>query len=105
MSFKAKTLAMSETRCDPKPPSNFGKHTSLQATFALLWLLGEPLQRKAEHKLSISSKQTCGRQKAKDQKFLILAMTEFINCRRPASAKARPTEEPIPDLIYQRLVV
>ena len=82
------TVLTSFTLLIPRPPSSLGQHTSSQAIFALEVMFGEPLHKKAEHMLSISSIHACGKQKAAHQKLVMLAMTDLMSTRRPAYERA-----------------
>lgn len=88
ISFREKTVSISLILLIPNPSSAFGVQTTSQITFALWVILGDPLHKKAEHILSISSMKPWGKEKAEHQKFVILAITVWINCRRPTKDRA-----------------
>lgn len=91
--FRQLTMFASERGRNPRPPSDFGLQTSLQATLAFFVLSSGPDQRKAAHILYISSMQADRRRKTEIQKFVRLWITEAMSWRQPAKDKYRAVQQ------------
>lgn len=100
-----KTWETSHILLMPNPPSDLGRQTSSDTTFAFLFELGELLHKKALHIFSNSVIHRFGKWNTEHQNLVILEMTEFMSCNRSANDKCQLVHLKCLNPVNKRLMV
>lgn len=92
MNLSENTVELSCSRRISSPPSFLEAHKSSHETFAFEVICGEADHRNAEAIFSMMSRQLFGNRKVEHQKFMMLAITNWISWSLPAYDKVLLTK-------------